>query len=74
MQTTSDLYFAAYLHASGHRLDHLKPVSPRKKLFCFVIEEELWRDLWGKYVRGGTVEALAYANAIRNFKTIVAEQ
>ena len=73
MQSTSDLFFAAYVHAGGHRLDHLKPVGPRKKLFCFDVEEATWKELWAGYVRGATVEALKYSNSIRTLKSLVAE-
>lgn len=66
---TRDLYFSAYIIATGRRLVRSER-GLRAMIFVFDAEAENLRIPW---VDGsGTVSAQAYATAIRNLKSLIA--
>ena len=69
----TDLNLSAYLSASGHKLLGVESTG-RQGLFVFADTPELERDTLRFFNREATVDALSFAEALRNLKALAMNQ
>lgn len=67
---TSDLYFSAYLQASGFKLLEIRPNGTRKVMVFEMSIEEGEKETTG-YYNGEEINAVDYANHIKNIKNMI---
>ena len=71
---TSDLYLSAYLRASNVRFVRADTGVGKKLFFVFLTTEDEINALKESWFAGGTINALAYANEIKNLKSLLSER
>lgn len=70
--STSDLYSASWLAASGYKLLEVKPDKGQRKLLVFDLPLEDGKREVASYYNGEEISAVDYANAVKNLKNILA--